>query len=134
MAQSLIVSCYFAKHPERIARGLNLSRTLIAAIKKANEIPINQKMYVHLMSSRYGHFWFTSNNGYFFEINRDNITLAIESLEEPFKRFTELSGNNKTLYVHYSVGTKYSQLLVDTRMTELREKLLSSGYRISVLV
>jgi hypothetical protein len=131
---SLIINCYFAKHPEKIAKALGFNRTLIASIKKADETTINQQACVLLLSSRYGHFWFTSTNGYLFEICKDNVVVGIASLEEPFKRFSSLASNNKTLYIYHSVGNKYSRMLIDNKMKELREKLVSQGYRISLLV
>ena len=129
MSKSLIVNCFFCKHPEKIGAALGFKKQA----QEIKQVALTKfPKAVMLVESRYGYFWFTSNEGFMFEICRDNLSLGIDSLEEPLRKFVPLCAN-KILYLHYHTGTKYSSLLVDNKLTALRLRLVEEGYRVSVL-
>lgn len=128
--KNLIVNCFFAKHPEKVGAALGFTKHSKAIKQVASMMPFKALL---LLEGRFGYFWLTSTQGFFFEICRDNLDAAISSLEEPFKLFTAVCAN-KTLFVHHHTGTRYPSTEVDAKMRALQEKLQKEGYRISILV
>ncbi len=128
----LIITCFFAKNPEKVAVALQFKKQM-PELRKASDMMAYRA--VLLVEGKYGYFWFTSKEGYLFELCQGHVITAIESLEDKFREFVAVC-TNKTLWLHYHVGTKYgaqSQEIAD-KLEEIRLKLVKEGLKVGILV